>query len=725
MKSKPNRIEKGRLFRDKMFTYAVTTLGLFVVSIFALIIFQITYNALPLFSSPTLELKSNLLQVNEIEKDYKNIGVLSWQDKWLHFYQRNCSLHSKVLFDESATQRQYKKYAKDCSVRAYYIPNSSNAHIALLRSDNTLELYRLDQRRNLQIVGSVSLLASAIDLESVDNLHINFNQNNLVIEQQLSNTSVLAEFDISSINAPTMFSFEGASRIYPISLNHQYLSVSKDSIHVLTQNGKALQTIENVSNIVSSAMTDSKLDLLVVTRQTADNEVEYHLQKYSFVNQQGIFLLQSQFDLMLPIEVTSNSANINFDFAFDLANNAAFISTSTGEVFLYNLVSGEIVNSYRVSESIGDMHFAANQIVLSNAKRISLFTLNNPSGFNTSATLFGKNSYSAYPEPDYVWQTSVAGEKNSPKYSVVPLIVGSLKASILALLVAVPLALGAAVFTSYFAASSLRNAIKPSIEMLEAIPSVIIGFIAAVWLAPFAETYLLSIFVVLVSFPVIVVLLTAMQGYLESFLAVENYGKWQFLINASLLVIGLSFVFSLSVLLSDSTMGNSESGITATLASLSLSKTAIVVSLALGIAIAPTIYTLIDDALHDVPEGIKTAAFALGANKIQTLLRVVLVVALPSIISAIMLGFGRAFGETMIVLMVTGNTPIANWDLLSGLRTLTSNLAIELQEAQVDSTLYHVLFLTAALLFVFTFVINTVAAVIKRKFKRTSDLYAQ
>ena len=92
-------------------------------------------------------------------------------------------------------------------------------------------------------------------------------------------------------------------------------------------------------------------------------------------------------------------------------------------------------------------------------------------------------------------------------------------------------------------------------------------------------------------------------------------------------------------------------------------------------------------------------------------------VALPGIVAAIMLGFGRAFGETMIVLMVTGNTPISSWGLIEGLRALTANLAIELPEADVSSAHYQILFFTACILFLFTFLVNTMAELLRQRIR--------
>ena len=125
-----------------------------------------------------------------------------------------------------------------------------------------------------------------------------------------------------------------------------------------------------------------------------------------------------------------------------------------------------------------------------------------------------------------------------------------------------------------------------------------------------------------------------------------------------------------------------------------------------------------EDAIYEVPVALRRASYALGATRLQTLLNVVLKVAYPGILSALMLGFSRALGETMILLMVTGNTPIAEWDLVAGMRTMTANLAIELPESEVGGIHYQVLFLTALLLLIFTMSINTVAELLRLRLRK-------
>jgi phosphate transport system permease protein len=143
----------------------------------------------------------------------------------------------------------------------------------------------------------------------------------------------------------------------------------------------------------------------------------------------------------------------------------------------------------------------------------------------------------------------------------------------------------------------------------------------------------------------------------------------------------------------------------------------LVVGIAMGFAVIPIIFTISEDAFSGVPASLTAASLALGASRWQTAARVVLPTASPGIFSAIMIGFGRAVGETMIVLMATGNTPIMDWSIFNGIRTLSANIAVEIPEAPHAGTLYRTLFLAAALLFVMTFVINTVAEVIRQRLR--------
>jgi phosphate transport system permease protein len=143
-------------------------------------------------------------------------------------------------------------------------------------------------------------------------------------------------------------------------------------------------------------------------------------------------------------------------------------------------------------------------------------------------------------------------------------------------------------------------------------------------------------------------------------------------------------------------------------------RNALVVGIIMGLAVIPTIFAIAEDAVYSVPGHLVRGSLALGATRWQTLVRVVLLTASPGIFSAVMIGMGRAVGETMIVLMATGNTPLMDFNIFEGMRTFAANIAVELPESEVGSSHYRLLFLTALVLFVFTFVLNSIAELVRQ-----------
>src|SRR3989338_5661560 len=138
----------------------------------------------------------------------------------------------------------------------------------------------------------------------------------------------------------------------------------------------------------------------------------------------------------------------------------------------------------------------------------------------------------------------------------------------------------------------------------------------------------------------------------------------------------------------------------------------------MGFAVIPIIFTVSEDAMSNVPRHYVSGSLVLGATRWQSAIRVVLPTASPGVFAAVMVGFGRAVGETMIVLMATGNSPVVNFNIFEGMRTLSANIAVELPETAVGSTHFRVLFLAALVLFVFTFVFNTLAEVIRQRLRQ-------
>jgi phosphate transport system permease protein len=768
MKSKTNQFEKSRFRRDYFFSVVVTVFGALVLAIFATLILHILTNALPLLQSPKSE------KIHFITSDFasSSIGSMQLQGEWINISVSECSLYltsseradqptaeSKAINNNNLKHRVIKKFAPNCAKQIVGLGGEKNQHVLMLTNKNVLEIYFLESKDSLFLKSSL-VLPNEFTQANIRSWRTYLSDDKLFIQRTIKTPAnpaniVTLAHSLSSLDAPSVRLYEGAEYLLPLTKFNQVLVATQNQLRMYNSQMVVVQawslvgnnngdfarvndsdtsisadtsardinaSIIDSSHISALVMSQSSLDIFVRINvyedsQSASRESkvsaikDVFIKKFTLVNNDGDFLLRQTLSITMP---TALGFGELFS-AFDLRHNAGIFVAEYGHFVLMNIVTGNIKLTQTFDSPIKSISYAQGQLQLTYDKVFELYQLKHLQGMTSMQILFGKNDYAGYENEEYLWQTSVSSESQSPKYSVIPLVMGSLKASMLALIVALPLALGAAIYTAYFAPPHIRNAIKPSIEMLEAIPSVVIGFIAAVWLAPFAEQYLISIFSVIILLPFVVLVIAAIHGFLQSKIADKKLDSWQLPINAILLFFAVAFIFLLSLLITDWSNNNGYNSLVESASNLTLSKTAIVVSLALGVAIAPTIYTLIDDALFEVPEGVKQASFALGATKVQTLMKVVLVVAFPSIVSAIMLGFGRAFGETMIVLMVTGNTPIANWDLLSGLRTLTSNLAIELQEAPVDSTPYHILFLTAAILFAFTFVVNSVAALLKRR----------
>ncbi|MDA8019871.1 MAG: ABC transporter permease subunit [Thermoanaerobaculia bacterium] len=488
----------------------------------------------------------------------------------------------------------------------------------------------------------------------------------------------------------------------------------------------------------------------------------------------------------------------------------AMAGFSDGEVRLFNITNASLLKSFTVAEGEAVRHLVmapkedgALAVTDGGMYHAHLDPRFPEAGFSA---FFRPVWYEGYAKPQHSWQSSSGTDDFEMKLGLMPLVFGTLKATFYSMLFGAPLALLAAIFTSEFLHGRVRSVIKPSIELMASLPSVVLGFLAALVFAPYIEKVVPATLGVFLTLPLTLLLGAFLWQLLPSSKAIL-WKRWRFLLIGLLIPVGIwlagalgpvieRLVFSgdikgwlawnpgddraerfgspfggwlmLTLPLSAAIvawafgrwvnplmrekgsqwerrryalvdLGRFVAGIVASLLLACLlaylagtfgfdprggyvdtyvQRNALVVGFVMGFAIIPIIYTISEDALSTVPEHLRSASLGAGATTWQTAVRIVIPTAMSGLFSALMIGLGRAVGETMIVLMAAGNTPVMELNMFEGFRTLSANIAVELPEAVNGSTHYRTLFLAALVLFVMTFLVNTVAEVIRQRFRK-------
>lgn len=404
--------------------------------------------------------------------------------------------------------------------------------------------------------------------------------------------------------------------------------------------------------------------------------------------------------------------------------NRMFITADTeGGISIHNSTAKQTQYSREKMEGeFYNLAFSpkANEFVtLDGESNIKVWAIDNAYTDVSMKTLFSRVQYEGYSKKAYVWQSSSGSDEFEPKYNLMPLIFGTLKGTLYALLFAVPIAILGALYVSEFMKAKMRAYIKPLIELMAAVPSVVIGFMAGIWLAPSLEDYLVS----LLLFPFITfgLILSVLFLYVKFYDRKNMIRKSGTEFTFVFLTVALSVVISIAISRYFENIVFAGSLTKTLLEKFSIiydQRNSLVVSIAMGYAVIPLIFTLAEDSISAIPKHLREGSLALGATQWQTAIKVVLPAASPGIFSAILLGFGRAIGETMIVLMATGNTPIIDLSPFNGFRALSANIAVELPEATAGGALYRIIFLSAFLLLIFSFFVNTLTEIIRIKLRK-------
>ncbi len=711
-------INKKRQRKDRWSRYVVTGFGGLVLLTLVILISHLISQALPLAYIPSLEPITSY-RMAPGEKILSAGDVLNGQP--LLVKRTDCRITLKLL--NKTTLTNYHEYIRPCEHQLatqsvmgenFIVDVSPNGQVRIL----PVRALAVESRAN-----SAQVAFDASQSTLLNTLAFALPQQ-VWAQRQLWQVALSSQWAVVAVKGESGFFVRWVNRKQPTQIidkvfdDLESLILLPGSESIIAQQGNALylNRLKEGNDALIPISTDISFAANTKNLFPLAKERTFFLSNNQTSSVTRWVLSQSTAGLAFKptYQVKLRRGEAVSDVAEHASMNLVAILTDKQRILLVNRVSGDVVKTLGVNSAAINLTWYGNKLYGTSDTSLSIWEGKNLSGITTWSSLFQPQHYEGYETEETVWQTTSATDFQEAKFSLTPLLIGSIKASLLALIIAIPVAIGAAVYTAYFAKSKVRNIVKPAIELLEAIPSVLIGFIAAIWLSPKAEQFLFSFAFFLIVIPFILIGVAVIQRpFAERLPKQLRHGAELFFAIAGVFVLGyVSVEFAPQLIFN--ILGIDGFALLAAESSSPVGKTTIVVALALGVAISPSIYSLAEDAINGVPNELKHASFALGATRLQTLLHVVLHVALPGIVAAIMLGFGRAFGETMIVLMVTGNTPISSWGLIEGLRALTANLAIELPEADVSSAHYQILFFTACILFVFTFLVNTVAEVLRQ-----------
>ncbi|WP_028024589.1 ABC transporter permease subunit [Enterovibrio calviensis] len=706
--------DPSRRIKDKLARISVTGGGLVVLFALLLIFFYLAYVVLPLFKSPDVSLNQQV----ELDLSGKPVQIGMDENNQLGFRYSdagNLTVFSLLDDHDVLINRQVA-----LSPTSFFAQDSSTGFSAYGYGDGAVSFQRLrfvahysdGVRHFTPDVHIFDTLQLGDVGETVSSLSFSMNGDERAVAGVVGDTiNVVAQIgDVEHLRTSVPSDKSATVLITPN--GRKLFEMVGDQLKVYNLSTSSLSLRETVNIRDVTGQMPVSMTLLAGGHSLLIRLDDGRIGQWFDVVKANTRTLTMAREFSTPIGQLAIEAHRNV-FA-NLANN--------GDLSLWHAPS-ESWDGFEfptLSSDVDAMRFSprADRLLVEQNQRLTVLDVDNAHPDVSITSLWKEIWYEGYSEPDYVWQSTSGSDAFEGKLSAVPVVFGTIKVAAYALIFAIPMAVGGAIYTAYFMPSGLRKVVKPTIEIMEALPTVILGFLAGLWLAPIVESHLPAMFIIFFAMPVSFLLTAIVWTYLpRTWRKKVPAGGHLIILLPLILLIGFS-AFSLGPWVEQTFLGgDSRVFVTDVLGVNFDQRNAIVVGIAMGFAVIPTIFTIAEDAIFSVPSHLTNGSLALGATHWQTLTRVVLLTASPGVFSAVMMGLGRAVGETMIVLMATGNTPLMEWNPFEGLRTLSANIAVEMPESEVGSSHYRVLFLTAFILFSFTFLINTVAEFVRQQLR--------
>ncbi|MGO2332517.1 MAG: ABC transporter permease subunit [Pseudoalteromonas nigrifaciens] len=738
MTSNPNKptfnTDRSRLFKDRLAQFGITVGGVMVLIALLLIFFYLLYIVQPIFESAKVEKRDsfNLINAEQIVgvgvEEQTEVAYLLSQQGSVDFYSvEKANFGKKLKTLEVTLPSDVSSFATSAPFQGQYAYGLENGSVKIVIPKFMVTFPNNERKLTPRLDYPLGELALEVDEQGAAIKRFAFSHfedktavvaltadkrvlfSSFVAEENMFSGEVewlveRTELDVAG-RVDELLMSPDTTRVFVRSANQIYVYDTRDPSEV--EQIQLLSANEENANIVSAQLLAGANSLMLA------NDNGKVSQWFEINTDSG-----REYQKIRSFETTKQSKlNVFTEFY----RRTFFTTSSNGELGVYYTTSQAKLWQGKVSEgAIKSFAIAprANAALIVADNKLTVLEIHNEHPEVTWSALWQEVWYEGYPEPGYIWQSTSASDDFESKFSLVPISFGTLKAAFYAMLFAVPIAISAAIYTAYFMSSELRKVVKPTVEIMEALPTVILGFLAGLWLAPLIEQHLPAIVGLLVLLP-LGILATAL-GWTKLPASIRHKipeGSHAIILIPVVLFIGwFSFAMSETVELWMFD-GNVRQYLTNELGMTFDQRNALVVGIAMGFAVIPTIFSIAEDAVFSVPKHLSNGSLALGATQWQTLIRVVLLTASPGIFSAVMMGLGRAVGETMIVLMATGNTPIMDWSVFQGMRTLAANIAVEMPESEVGSSHYRILFLAAFVLFIFTFVFNTIAEFVRQQLR--------